>query len=184
MKPLDIDNALTQLIYLARYTYNKGFTSSKGGNISYRLSKNIMIIKKSGVALRNLRPRDLIIVRNFRSRNKVNNASIDYLIHKEIYLNTPARIVLHAHPTNIIKYTLKIETAKIIPIDLEGKYYLNDGAPVVKGTHDTVFKEIGIKSRKYRIIVEKGHGIYVWGEDINEIINNLELIREITYLLL
>ena len=182
MRPVDIDKAIKTLLFLARYAYKRGYVSSKGGNLSYRISHDILI-KKSGTSLRSIKPRDFILVRNFPSKSKVDGASIDYLIHREIYLNTNGKIVLHCHPHEIIKYTLKHEEAEVIyPVDLEGGYYLSKGIPVVKGDHADIYHEIGRKSLDYKIIIESGHGIYVWGTDPNEVINLLELAISIVNL--
>lgn len=182
MRPIDIDKAIKTLLFLARYAYKRGFVSSKGGNLSYRISSD-MLIKKSGTSLRSIRPKDLILVRNFSSKPKVNNVSIDYMIHREIYLNTNGKIVFHCHPHDIIKYTLKHEKTNVIyPVDLEGGYYLSKGIPVVKGDHANIYHEIGKKSIDYKIIIESGHGIYVWGTDPNEIMNLLELAISIVNL--
>jgi len=179
MVPREVDKLLKNLINLSKYVYNKGYVSSKGGNLSGVIG-NCMLIKMSGVSLGNLKPKHLIIVKDFKEKTQVDKASIDYLIHREIYIKTGAKYVIHCHPNPIIRYTILNPEKDIVhPIDLEGSYYLPEGIPIVKGEHQTIYKQIGKLAGNYKVIVESGHGIYVWGNSPEEVKNLTELSVEI-----
>lgn len=173
-----MDYITRKLIFLARYSYRRGYVASRGGNLSGRVL-NDMLIKRSGVSFRDIRAKDIILVRNFHKKMQVPNASIDYLIHREIYLKTDAKYVLHCHPPSIVRYTIAISDNYIYPQDLEGRYYLRSGIPVVEGDHATIYRVIGELVSNHNIIIEKKHGVYVWGFSIKEVTNMLELAVEV-----
>ena len=178
MRPLDIEYITKKLIFLARYSYKKGYVYSKGGNISGRKNYD-MLIKRSGVSFRNLKAKDIILVRDFHKKEKVRGVSIDYMIHREIYLKTNANYVLHCHPPIIVKYTLDTTEEHIYPRDLEGRYYLKSGIPIVKGEHSNIYNIIGELAKSHYIIIEKGHGIYIWGHTEKDVLNMLEMATEV-----
>lgn len=178
MKPLDVDHITRKLIFIARYSHKRGYVYSKGGNVSGRQA-NDMLIKRSGVSFRSLKARDIILIRNFHKKKQVLNVSIDYLIHREIYLKTNAKYVLHCHPPIIIKYTLNTSETHIYPRNLEGHYYFKAGIPIVRGDHEKIYKIIGKLAKENHVLVEAGHGVYIWGTTEEEVLNLLEMTSEI-----
>jgi L-fuculose-phosphate aldolase len=157
---------------LGRLVYANGYVVSNGGNLSARVDSKV-IIKKSGRSLKALTPRDFIITS--LSNKKVEGASIDYRIHREIYLNTNSNYVLHSHPVIVIILSI-LSSNYIVPLDFESKYYLGE-IPVIEAPHSSIYKSIGKLSSKNKIIVEKGHGVYIHGRDTSELYRDLERLE-------
>ena len=161
-----------ELIKWAKKIYEKGYVVAKGGNISRR-ENDIIFIKKSGVSMGDLSIDDIIPVKI--DEETPMGASIDYMIHREIYLNTDSTVVIHAHPEYTIAISIELDEY-FEPIDLESKLYLQR-VPIITGDHFTIHPKIGEKAVESRLIIEKGHGIYIHGKSFRECFQLLELIE-------
>ena len=159
---------------LGRIVYSKGYTIANGGNISARINDSYIIIKKSGSSLGYLKPADLLVA--LLSKEYIPGASIDYPIHRAIYLNTNSKYILHIHPTNVISLSLKLSEC-FKPQDFESKYYLGECVPIVEGDHHTIYKKIGDISRSNNIIIEKAHGVYIHSVNVKEIFYQTERLE-------
>ncbi len=180
-RPIEISSLIKNLIKLSRYVYDRGYTVANGGNISARVNESFILIKKSGSSLGRLIPADLLIVP--LSKENVPKASIDYPIHRAIYLNTNSKYVLHVHPVNVISFSLK--TSKCFtPCDFESKYYLGECVPIIEGEHYNIYKKIGELSQNNNTIIEKTHGIYVHGMKPIEILYQVERLEHAVNILL
>jgi|Deesub1362B_J571_1020462.scaffolds.fasta_scaffold00004_85 L-fuculose-phosphate aldolase len=171
---------ISDLLYWAKKIYRDGYVVAKGGNISAR-SGDVIYIKRSGVSMENLTSNDIVTVNIERKEDA--EASIDYHIHREIYLNTDSNVVIHAHPKYIISLSIYQENY-FEPIDFESRYYLGK-IPIVKGDHFAVHKDIGRYSIENNVIIEKSHGVYIHGKTFEDCYRLLELSEhaaEIFYL--
>ncbi len=174
---------LKDIIKASREVYKKGLTIGKSGNVSGRIRDNIIIIKKTGRSMEKLKPKDFVLVDI--SKNEIpRNVSSDYDIHREIYLNNPSvRYVIHAHPAKLVKLTFSIKEEEISPETYEGRVYFGDKIPIVREEHKNLHKVV----KKYfnrKFLIEAGHGIYVFSDDLDEILFILEELEYLASLLL
>jgi L-fuculose-phosphate aldolase len=51
-------------------------------------------------------------------------ASVESVIHREVYRKTPARAIVHAHPRVAVALSLHLKS--LVPLDLEGQFYLKE----------------------------------------------------------
>jgi len=148
--------------------YKADMVSSHGGNLSIRLGDRV-IIKRRGAMLGILKPHDLVETRLEKSDSGVVLASTELLVHRNIYLNTPAQAVCHCHPRAAIALSLSRE--EIVPIDNEASYVLKK-IPVIteefaSGT-PALANKVSNALRDYKIIMLRGHGSFAIGQTLDE----------------
>ena len=164
---------ISEMIKIGKVVYSRGYVVSTGGNLSYYVrKKNYIIIKKSGKCLGNLCPEDFVSVKLGESHPE---ASMDLHIHAAIYANSAYNATLHAHPPYAIALSYKY--SKLKPIDFETKIKLKD-VPILAVRHDDLpAKIVECLAKGYTCVIERGHGVYVWGFSLLECLHKLELIE-------
>jgi L-fuculose-phosphate aldolase len=142
--------------------------SSHGGNLSIRLGDRV-IIKRRGAQLGRLKPHDLVETRLDKNDSNVVLASTELLVHRTIYLNTPALAVCHCHPRTAVAFSFSRD--ELVPIDNEASYLLKK-IPVVteefaSGTPQMANK-VAEALKNYKIIMLRGHGSFATGQTLDE----------------
>jgi L-fuculose-phosphate aldolase len=157
-----------QIRDIGRDLYVQGMISSHGGNISVRVGDRV-IIKRRGAQLGRLKPSDLIETSIEKNDSGVVLASTELLVHRNIYMKTPALAVVHCHPRTAIAFSLSRD--EIVPIDNEASYLLKK-VPVVteefaSGTPEMAHK-VADALQQYKIIMLRGHGSFAIGQTLEE----------------
>ena len=153
---------------IGRDLYTANMISSHGGNLSIRLGDRV-IIKRRGAMLGNLKPHDLIETRLDKNDSGVALASTELLVHRTIYIKTPALAIVHCHPRASIALSLSRE--EIVPEDNEGSYLLKK-IPVIweefaSGTPEMA-RKVAAALQAYKIIMLRGHGSFATGQTLDE----------------
>jgi L-fuculose-phosphate aldolase len=154
------------------------------GNLSFRKGDN-MIITKSGVCLDDLNENSFAYLKI--DSDEVNPvASVDQIIHREIYRKTEFNAVIHCH--GVFNVVLGHKFDRIEPADLEGSLYFGY-IPVVIGEFGTVelANKISDAVRDKGVAIVRGHGIYSAGEDLRDAFNKAAYVEhscEVRYRLL
>ncbi len=153
---------------IGRDLYTGSMISSHGGNISIRLGDRV-IIKRRGAMLGNLKKHDLIETGLEKNDSGVALASTELLVHRTVYLNTPALAICHCHPRTAIAFSLSRD--EIVPIDNEASYLLKK-VPVIteefaSGTPEMANK-VANALKNYKIIMLRGHGSFATGQTLDE----------------
>jgi L-fuculose-phosphate aldolase len=153
---------------IGRDLYAANMISSHGGNLSVRLGDRI-VIKRRGAMLGNLKPLDLVETRLDKNDSGVALASTELLVHRAVYLATPALAIVHCHPRTAIAFSLSRE--ELVPIDNEASYLLKK-VPVVaeefaSGTPEMANK-VAQALKNYKIIMLRGHGSFATGQTLDE----------------
>ncbi len=148
--------------------YTAQMISSHGGNLSIRLGDRV-IIKRRGAQLGRLKPHDLIETRLDKNDSGVALASTELLVHRTVYLNTPALAICHCHPRTAVAFSFSRD--ELIPIDNEASYLLKK-IPVIteefaSGTPQMANK-VANALKDYKIIMLRGHGSFAIGSTLEE----------------
>jgi L-fuculose-phosphate aldolase len=148
--------------------YAADMISSHGGNLSIRLGDRV-IIKRRGAQLGRLKPHDLIETRLDKNDSGVALASTELLVHRTVYLNTPALAICHCHPRTAVAFSFSRD--EYVPIDNEASYLLKK-IPVVteefaSGTPQMANK-VAEALKDYKIILLRGHGSFATGQTLDE----------------
>jgi L-fuculose-phosphate aldolase len=136
--------------------------------MSVRLGDRI-VIKRRGAMLGQLRQEDLVETALEKNDSGVVLASTELIVHRAIYLATPALAVVHAHARTAI--ALSLSRDEIIPIDNEASYLLKK-VPVLQVEFASGTKEMadaianGLK--EYKIVMLRGHGCFATGQTLEE----------------
>jgi L-fuculose-phosphate aldolase len=153
---------------IGRDLYEANMISSHGGNLSIRLGDHV-VIKRRGAMLGALKPHDLIETRIDKNDSGVALASTELLVHRTIYMQTPALAICHCHPRTAIAFSLSRD--EIVPIDNEASYLLKK-VPVVaeefpSGTPQMA-NTVASTLQNYKIIMLRGHGSFATGQTLDE----------------
>ena len=158
--------------------FASGMISSHGGNLSIRLGDRV-IIKRRGAMLGLLKPHDLIETRLDKNDSGVTMASTELLVHRAVYLSTPALAICHCHPRTAIAFSLSRD--ELVPIDNEASYLLKK-IPVVteefaSGTPQMANK-VADALKNYKIIMLRGHGSFAIGQTLDEAFQWSSILEE------
>lgn len=153
---------------IGRDLYAQNMVSSHGGNLSIRLGDRV-VIKRRGAMLGALKPHDLVETRLDKNDSGVALASTELLVHRAVYLNTPALAICHCHPRTAIAFSLSRD--EIVPVDNEASYLLKK-IPVIteefaSGTPQMAHK-VSEALKNYKIIMLRGHGSFATGQTLDE----------------
>jgi len=153
---------------IGRDLYTAHMISSHGGNLSVRLGDRV-VIKRRGAMLGQLKPHDLIETGLEKNDSGVALASTELLVHRMIYMSTPALAIVHCHPRTAIAFSLSRD--ELVPIDNEASYLLKK-VPVVteefaSGTPEMA-RKVARALQDYKIIMLRGHGSFATGQTLDE----------------
>jgi len=141
--------------------------SATSGNFSVRDPRGLWITR-SGAQKAHLQPEDLLLLPPEPDPQADQGASVEKVIHREIYRQTRAQAVVHAHPRYAIALSYQLD--QIVPIDLEGSYYFPT-LPVVapsttSGTQEAAQAVAGALI-DHRACIVRGHGAFARSEQAN-----------------
>ena len=157
------------MIKFGRELFIQGLNNSHSGNVSTRRG-NAIHITRHGVRLGDLSFQDFVPT-NLKDDKRDKEASIEIKVHRAIYLANPeAHAIIHSHPPNAI--ALSVTCGKIIPVDMEGRYYLPE-IPVLVECEEVISSVCVAENlpqllTKYKIVVVKGHGSFAVGKNFEE----------------
>jgi L-fuculose-phosphate aldolase len=153
---------------IGRDLYVAGLVSSHGGNMSVRFGDRL-VIKRRGAMLGRLKEGDLVETGLEKPDSGIALASTELVVHRAIYVATPALAVVHAHPRTAI--ALSLSRDEIVPIDNEGSYLLHR-VPVVTAEFASGSAELVEKLpsalQEYKIVMLRGHGCFSIGQTLEE----------------
>jgi len=169
---------------IGRDLYVADLVSSHGGNISVRFGDRV-IIKRRGAMLGRLKEVDLIETGLTKPDSGVMLASTELVVHRAIYMTTPALAVVHAHPRMAI--ALSLSRDEIVPIDNEASYLLHK-VPVItaefaSGSSEMVEK-LPAALQEYKIVMLRGHGCFAIGQTLDEAFQWVSCLEEACQIIL
>ena len=132
--------------------------SARSGNMSVRIG-NTIYIKRSGAMMGFMKEGDIVEADIGDEHPK--GASVEYKVHRAIYMNTDFKAVIHAHTPYAIVESMNGRDIK--PVDAEGKYYFYR-IPVLDVKQAISSDEVAEKMPKavegYGAAVIKAHGTF------------------------
>jgi len=99
---------LTAIGDVLRECYNKGWLTSRDGNVSLRksLDGNIskhMYLTPKGVRKYNIHPEDIVKIDLSKGPQIIDGASTEFMMHYKLQIDAKSsRSVVHAHPTHVV----------------------------------------------------------------------------------
>ncbi|MFN3870060.1 MAG: class II aldolase/adducin family protein [Aquificaceae bacterium] len=151
--------ALKKLVEVGRLLYKEDLVDARAGNLSYRLGEHMLITRK-GRHLGRLKEEDFIKISLFKDHPLQERASSELFVHREVYLQTSHRCVVHAHP--ICAVVLSFEKDLITPIDSEGKDLIGSVKVIdyyPSGSIDLA-KAVAQALKDSNLVVVRSHGVF------------------------
>ena len=151
---------LPQFQTAGRILSDNGLVTGASGNLSIRLKEHL-IITRHGSVLSSLTLDDLIETGIQTDSNATSLASWELPVHRAIYIGTPARAVVHAHPPGAVT------------LSLAEKHFELPGKVAIVGTHTGIVPgvlahEIACELKKHPLVMVKGHGSFAIGKTLKE----------------
>lgn len=159
----ELDELLQYYRWLRVYGYNDGHS----GNASMRIGSAIWITP-TGACADTLASSEFI---HCDMGGKIGHgASLDAPLHLAVYRhNHDSGAVLHSHCPHAVAMTMGGEEFR--PEDFEGRLYF-PVVPVFDIPYENYVAEsperIGMALATHRVVISRGHGVYAWGEDLNQ----------------
>ncbi|MHA1871677.1 MAG: class II aldolase/adducin family protein [Promethearchaeota archaeon] len=158
---------------VGKYLVSHGLNTSHSGNISIRSGGKI-IIKRRSAMLGNLEPEDLVEVDLYEEDSNSLVASTETEVHRQIYLNTDALAVIHAHAPYLT--ILGMVEDEITCIDAEG-IFMYKKIPVIEldipaGAFEAA-KKVPPVLKNYPCVVVRSHGVFAKGTTLEDALQNV-----------
>lgn len=156
--------AVRKILKVAHLLYQEGLVDARAGNISFRIDDKI-IITRTGSHLGELTEEDLILLPLLGITPLLERASSEMPVHREVYLRTSHRAVVHAHPPATVSLSLRKE--KIIPVDSEGKILLKEVCVVedLPSGSEALAEAVASLLQDNSLVVVRGHGVFAADRD-------------------
>ncbi len=169
-----------EVAYFMRRLHDRYLTTASGGNISYKINDEVIIITPSQMDKANLTADDIAVVGvdlvNYTPEKKV---SMEYKMHIEIYKSRPdIKAIVHAHPPYATAFAAAGDD---INISLCGEAVAICGIPV-----RTEYKTMGTEelarvnadaARDANTILMNNHGIITLGKTIFQAYDRIEVLE-------
>lgn len=186
-----------------RKCYEKGWLTSRDGNISMRkcvdgiISKN-MYITPAGVRKYNIHPEDIIKVYVGPGVREYTGEGVSTELYMHLHLQHDAnssRVVLHVHPTHVVAaifagWNLQELAKKFPEISRYTKVgptvgFFNAGTPELAEATNLAFRENGYFSPiQYDIVGQSNHGVCVVGKNPWDCYEHIERLNHICEIVL
>ncbi|ETT68975.1 aldolase [Paenibacillus odorifer] len=171
-----------QICDIGRNLFNKDFIAANDGNISARLSENVILTTPRAVSKGYLEPHMLVKV---NLQGEVLEAAEGYRpsteakMHLRIYNELPEmKGVVHAHPPYATAFAIKGEALDKMMMP-ESVIMIGDiplaeyGTPSTEEIPDSLMPFLGQKTA----VLLENHGALTWGEDVMEAYLNMERLE-------
>lgn len=166
-----------QIVLLINRVYQKGLTTTSGGNLSIKDSEGNIWITPSGIDKGSLSPSDICKVLPDGTVIGKYKPSCELPFHRLVYETRPdVSAVLHAHPPALVSYSLirKIPEANIIPTVSLFCGPVGIAKYEVPGS-DALAKRIVNEIKKgFNVVVMENHGVITCADSLFEAFKRFE----------
>ncbi len=168
-----------QLVRFMRRIYERGLTTTSGGNLSILDDAGNLWITPGGIDKGGLVPEDIVCVRPDGSREGRHQPSSEYPFHRSVYqLRPEVRAVMHAHPPLTVAFSIAgvrpdpalCPEFHAVCGDVGFAPYDVPGSEALGGKVGAAFAE------GYDSVLLENHGVCVVGTSLGEAYGRLELL--------
>jgi L-fuculose-phosphate aldolase len=167
-----------EIVAIGRELYALRLVSGCAGNLSARLAGDNILITATRTCLGALKYGEIIQASlNKESAARIKRASNEFPLHRLIYKNFPAKVVIHCHPPLTNAYFSVYPRLK--NLTFESEFYL-ERVPLVEQKGLTMTQpELVIRAlRAGNLVVVKNHGVVCLGSDFKEALYLIEVLEE------
>ena len=160
--------------------YNRGLTTTSGGNISVRDENGDIWITPSAVDKGSLRPADIVCMQKGTTNIGIHKPSSEFPFHKAIYEARPdIKAIIHAHPPALVSFSIvrQIPNTKIVsqarhvcgPVG-----YAEYKLPGSAALGDIIAQEF---TKGFNAVIMENHGTVVGGTDLSDAFQRFETLE-------
>ena len=161
--------------------YNKGLTTSSGGNISIK-NDDILLVSPTGKNKGKLTAND-IVEWDLQKQVSLNNnqPTCEIQMHTKIYeARSEVKTIIHAHPEfvsifSVIEEKLRLDLMSEAFIFLKNIEYVDYEMP----SSVELANKVGEAAKKSDVLMLRNHGVIVMGNDIEECFHKIEIIEHL-----
>lgn len=182
MNELDIHlmHPRDQIVLIITRIYNRGLTTTSGGNISIMDENGDMWVTPSAIDKGTLRASDIILVKNDGTIVGKHKPSSEYPFHKAIFLARPdMKAIVHAHPPALVSFSIVREKpdVNVIPQAKSVCGPIGYAKYALPGS-DELGEVIADEFKKgFNGVIMENHGTVVGGTDLNDAFQRFETLE-------
>jgi len=168
-----------QIVLLLRRVYQKGLTTTSGGNLSIKDSDGVIWITPSGIDKGSLTSEDICQVLPDGTVIGKYKPSVELPFHKLVYETRPdVSAVLHAHPPALVSYSLirKIPEIKVIPSSLT-KVGIGIAKYEVPGSDKLANRIVDEIKKGLNVVIMENHGVITCADNLFDAFKRFETLN-------
>ena len=169
-----------QIVLLINRVYQKGLTTTSGGNLSIMDSEGIIWITPSGIDKGSLTPSDICKVLPDGTVIGKYKPSVELPFHRLVYKTRPdVSAVLHAHPPALVSYSLirKIPSINIIPTPHQVCGTVGIAKYEVPGSQALAERIVAEIKKGYNAVIMENHGVITCADSLFEAFKRFETLN-------
>lgn len=169
-----------QITLVIRRIYNRGMTTTSGGNISILDDDGDIWVTPAGIDKGALRPDDIVCIRQNGTVEGKYKPSSELPFHQAIYRKRPdIKAIIHAHPPALVSFSIVrqkpntnlISQAKHVCGDIG---YANYEVPGSNELGEIIAQEF---EQGYHAVIMENHGTVIGGKDLSDSFQRFEALE-------
>ncbi|MBQ6979835.1 MAG: class II aldolase/adducin family protein [Clostridia bacterium] len=169
-----------QIVLLLSRVYQKGLTTTSGGNLSIKDSEGVIWITPSGIDKGSLTAADICKVLPDGTIIGKYKPSVELPFHKLVYETRPdVSAVLHAHPPALVSYSLirKIPDINIVPTPSEVCGKVGIAKYEVPGSDALANRIVEEIKKGLNVVIMENHGVITCADNLFEAFKRFETLN-------
>ena len=169
-----------QIVLLLSRVYQKGLTTTSGGNLSIKDSEGVIWITPSGIDKGSLTAADICKVLPDGTIVGKYKPSVELPFHKLVYESRPdVSAVLHAHPPAIVSYSLirKIPDINIVPTPSQVCGKVGIAKYEVPGSDALANRIVAEIIKGINVVIMENHGVITCADNLFEAFKRFETLN-------
>ncbi len=169
-----------QIVLLLSRVYQKGLTTTSGGNLSIKDSEGVIWITPSGIDKGSLTAADICKVMPDGTVIGKYKPSVELPFHKLVYETRPdVSAVLHAHPPALVSYSLirKIPEINIIPTVSQVCGKVGIAKYEVPGSDALANRIVEEIKKRINVVIMENHGVITCADNLFEAFKRFETLN-------
>ncbi len=169
-----------QIVLLINRVYQKGLTTTSGGNLSILDSEGNIWITPSGIDKGSLTPDDICKVLPDGTVIGKHKPSVELPFHKLVYeTRSDVSAVLHAHPPALVSYSLirEIPNVNIIPTPHQVCGKVGIAEYEVPGSDALAQRIVAEIKKGYNAVIMENHGVITCADSLFEAFKRFETLN-------
>lgn len=169
-----------QIVLLINRVYQKGLTTTSGGNLSILDSEGNVWITPSGIDKGSLTPDDICKVLPDGTVIGKHKPSVELPFHKLVYETRPdVSAVLHAHPPALVSYSLirEVPNVNIIPTPSQVCGKVGIAEYEVPGSDALAQRIVAEIKKGLNAVIMENHGVITCADNLFEAFKRFETLN-------